>query len=224
MAIPYGAKLFESEATSRVTAHPLGAAVKAGSLLCIAVAGKRPGAYLNLASIGDTRGNRWAWRMFQSEFRAVGVAYCRTDVPMSASDRITVSWNGTPSYAWKSAHSFEGAGADPLGTDTNSGTSGTASEAVAVAGSDWLVFGAVMLPNAGSGGLTLLNSAVSRDDNGHSGPTPWAECFSRNGSGGGSYTGGATLPGTQQWGVCVVSFPALAMPGGSGAPVFAFLP
>lgn len=224
MTIPYGAKLFESEAVSRVTAHPLGAAVKAGSLLCIALAGKRSGAYLNVASISDTQGNRWAWRMFQSEFRAVGVAYCRTDVPMGPSDRITVSWNGTPWYAWKSAHSFEGASGTPLETDTNSGTSGTASEVVAVAGSDWLVFGAVMLPNATSGGLTLLNSATSRDDNGHSGSTPWAECFSRNGSGGSSYTGGATLPGTQQWGVCVVSFPALAMPVTPGARVFAFLP
>ena len=212
MAISYGAALFESEVTTKTTAHTLGAAVKAGALICIAITGKRSGTNLNVSSISDTKGNTWDWKIFQSQYRAACVAWTRTSTAMSTSDSITVSFNGTPTYAWKSAHSFEGADGTPISEVTGSGSSSTASVALTVSGSDWLSFSVVILPDETSGSLTPLNSGTSRDDNGHSGTTPWAECFSRNGTSGTSYTAGATLPSSQQWACCGVTFPYLAMP------------
>ena len=212
MAITYGAKLFESEATTKTTAHTLTAAAKAGALVVIALNGKRSGANLNIASITDTQGNVWDWRIFQSQFRTAAVAWCRIGAAMTTADKITVSWNGTPTYSWKSCHSFEGAAGVPIDEVTASGNSGTASVSVGVSGSDWLVVSALILPDATAGGLTILNSGVSRDDNGHSGSTPWAEAFSRNGTSGSTYVAGATLPSSQTWGLCAVSFPFLAMP------------
>lgn len=212
MAITYGAKLFETESTAKGHTPALTSAVKAGSLICIALTGKRSGAYLNLSSITDSRGNVWDWRIFQSQIRTCAVAWTRTSAAMSIGDGISINWNATPTYAWKSAHSFEGASGTPIDQATASGTGTSASASVSVSGSDWLTFAAVMLADATSGGLTPLNSGLSRDDNGHSGTTPWAECFSRNGTSGSSYVAGATLPASQQWAVCAVSFPFLAMP------------
>lgn len=212
MAINYGAALFESEVTTKSTTHTLGAAVKAGALICIALAGKRSGAYLGVSSITDSKGNVWQWEMGRSQFRACGVAWTRTSSAMSTSDTITVNWDGTPYYAWKSAHSFEGASASYIDKDHDFQTSSSASVSLTVSGSDWLTFSCVILPSATSGGLTGLSSSISRDDNGHSGTTPWAECFSRNGTTGSSSSAGATLPSSQQWAVAAVSFPFLAMP------------
>jgi hypothetical protein len=212
MAINYGAKLFESEVTTKTTNHFLTAAVKAGSLICIALVGKRSGAYLNIASIYDFFGNIWDWRIFQSQFRTAAVAWTRTSAAMPAGSGIGITWNGTPTYAWKSAHSFEGASGTPTDEQTGNGSGSSAAVSLSVAGSDWLTFGVVMLPDATSGGLTPLKSGISRDDNGHSGTTPWAECFSRNGTSGSSHTIGASLPSAQQWGFAGVSFPFLAMP------------
>lgn len=212
MAITDAGKLFESEVKTKSTNHTLGLAIKEGTLICIALAGKRSGAYLNVSSITDSAGNVWDWRMFQSQYRAAGVAWCRVASAMSTSDFVTVNWNGTPTYAWKSAHAFLNASGTPTDEDTNNGNSSTASVALSVTGSDWLAFGVVILPDATSGGLTILNSGISQDDNAHSGTTPWAECFSRNGTTGSTYTAGATLPSSQQWGAVAVSFPYLAMP------------
>ena len=212
MAINYGAKLFESEATTKATSHPLTAAVRAGALIVIAMTGKRSGAYLNLSSITDAKGNTWRWKIFQSQFRTAAIAWTRTNAAMAAGDGIAITWNGTPTYAWKSAHSFEGASDTPIDQQTGNGTGSTASVSLGVSGSDWLTVGVVMLPNATTGGLTPLNSSISRDDNGHSGTTPWAQFFSRNGTSGSTHVIGATLPSSQQWGCAGVSFPFLAMP------------
>lgn len=224
MAITYGAKLFESESTSRVVAHPLTAAVKAGALICIALAGKRSGAYLNVSSIKDSKGHVWDWKMFQSEFRACGVAWCRTPVAMTTADTITVSWNGTPTYAWKSAHSFEGAAGSPTDEKSGSGSGSTASVTLDVTGSDWLTFASLILPDEFGVTATPLNSSTSRDTNGHSSSTPWCECFSRNGTSGSTHTIGASLPVSTQYGIVGVSFPyeALTAPA-STARAFAFL-
>lgn len=223
MAIAYGAKLFESEGTSKTTVHTFGASVKAGALIVVMVTGKRPGAYHNISSVTDSKGNTYQWRMFESEFRACGIAWTRTAAAMTTADSITFSWNGTPTYSWKSAHTFEGASGSATATATASGTGTTASTSVAVTGSDWLVCGVVMLPNATSGGLTILNSGISRDNNAHSGTTPWAEGWSRNGSTGSTYTAGATLPTSQQWAVCAVSWPFLAMPASPARAVPALI-
>ncbi len=212
MAITYGAKLFESESTAKTAEHTFGAAVKAGALICIAITGKRSGAYLNISSITDSKGNVWDWKIFQSQFRTCAVAWARVASAMSTSDFVTVTFTGTPTYAWKSAHSFEGASGTPIDQQTGNGTGSTASVSLGVSGSDWLTVGVVMLPNATAGSLTPLNSSTSRDDNGHSGTTPWAEFFSRNGTSGSSHVIGATLPSSQQWGCAGVSFPFLAMP------------
>lgn len=212
MAINYGAKLFETEITAKSHTPAITAAVKAGALIVIAMTGKRSGANLNLSSITDANGNVWDWRIFQSQYRTACIAWTRTNAPMSAGAGIAITWNGTPTYAWKSAHSFEGAAGTPIDEQTASGSGSTASVSVAVSGSDWLTASVVMLPDATAGGLTPLNSGLSRDDNGHSGSTPWAETFSRNGTTGTSYVAGATLPSSQQWAICAVSFPFLAMP------------
>lgn len=211
MAINYGAKLFESTSTQRTVAHTLGSVVKAGSLICIALAGKRSGAYLNVSSIRDSKGNTWEWETAQSEYRACGVAWTRTSVAMTTADTITVTWNGTPSYAWKSAHSFEGASAAETEKDHAFGSSSTASITLDVTGSDWLTFAVVMAPYADAPSLTPLNSSTSRDTNGAS-SRPWAECFSRNGTSGSTHTAGASGVTGGSWAITGVSFPYLAMP------------
>ena len=212
MAINYGAKLFETESTAKSHTPAITSAVKAGALVVLCMNGKRSGANLNISSILDTNGNVWDWRIFQSQFRTAAVAWTRTSAAMPIGSGIGITWNGTPTYAWKSAHSFEGASGTPIDEVTASGNSGTASVNVGVSGSDWLVVSTLILPDATAGGITILNSGVSRDDNAHSGSTPWTECWSRNGTTGTVYTAGATLPSSQTWGICAVSFPFLAMP------------
>lgn len=211
MAISYGAKLFESYSLVRSVSSPLGAAVKEGALICIALGGKRSGAYLNVASITDTKGNVYEWETAQSQFRACGVAWARSKAAMTTDDRITITWNGTPTYAWKSAHTFEGASASETEKDHAFGSSGTASIVLDVAGSDWLTFGVVMAPYADAPSLTPLNSSTSRDDNAAT-SRPWIECFSRNGTSGSTHAIGASGVTGGSWAMAAVSFPFLAMP------------
>jgi hypothetical protein len=224
MAITYGAKLFESESTNVAVSHLLGSSVAAGSLICIALAGKRSSSLLNVASAFDTKGNTWDWKFYGSTYRAVGVAWCRTSVAMTTSDRITIQWNGTPTYAWKSAHSFIGASGTPDEETFASGTGSTASVTLDVTGSDWLTFAAIMLPDDFGVTATPLNSALSRDDNGHASSSPWAECFSRNGTVGSTHTIGASFVASLQYAIAGVSFPAEALSAPAVARSFAFLP
>ena len=211
MAITYGAKLFESVSLVRSVSSTIGTAVKEGALICIALAGKRTGAYLNVASITDSKGNTYEWETAQSEYRACGVAWTRTKADMPIGSQILITWNGTPSYAWKSAHSFEGASGDATEQKHGFGTSSTAGIGLNVAGSDWLAFGVIMAPYADAPTLTPLNSGVSRDDNATA-ARPWAECLSYNGTTGVGYGIGASGVTGGSWAMTAVSFPALAMP------------
>ena len=224
MAIAYGNKLFESENTNIAVSQLLGANVAAGSLICIALAGKRSGSSLNVASISDTKGNVWDWKFYASTYRAVGVAWCRTSVAMTTADRITVTWNGTPTYCWKSAHSFTGASGTPDDEKTASGTGSTASATLDVTGSDWLTFSAIMLPDDYGVTATPLNSSTSRDTNAHSSSSPWAECFSRNGTSGSTHTTGASFVASLQYAIAAVSFPYEALAAPAVTRSFAFLP
>lgn len=224
MAINYGAKLFESENTNISVSLALDSSVKAGSLICIALAGKRSGSSLNVSTITDTKGNAWDWKFYASTYRGVGVAWCRTPVAMTTSDRITVRWNGTPTYCWKSAHSFEGASGTPDEEATAAGTGSTASVTLDVTGSDWLTFATIMLPNDYGVTATPLNSSTSRDTNGHAGSSPWAECFSRNGTTGSTHVAGASFTASLQYAIAGVSFPAEALAAPPVTRTFAFIP
>ncbi len=137
MAINYGAKLFETESLSKAHTPPILSAARAGSLLVMALAGKRSGAYLNIASIVDTNGNIWDWKIYQSSFRTVAIAWARTTEAMPIGSGVGITWNGAPSYAWKSCHSFEGASAVPIDEQAAGSTGRTASVSLNVSGSDW---------------------------------------------------------------------------------------
>lgn len=211
MAILYGAKLFESTSLTRGISHTVLSTVKEGALICIALAGKRSGAYLNVASIIDSKGNVYEWEVAASEYRMTGVAWTQTKAAMTVGDTIKITWNGTPSYAWKSAHTFEGADASESEKDHAYGASSTAAITLDVDGSDWLTFASVMAPYADGPTLTPLNSSTSRDSNGAS-SRPYTECFSRNGTTGTTHTIGASgIPGGS-WSITGVSFPFQAMP------------
>lgn len=212
MAITYGAKLFESESTNSAVSNTIGNGVPAGALICVALAGKRSGASLNVSSIRDTKGNTWDWKFFPSTYRAVGVAWCRTAVAMTAgADQVLIQWNGSATYAWKSAHSFLGAGRSPVEEATASGTGPSASVNLDVSGSDWLTFATIMLPDDYGVTATPLNSSLSRDNNGNATSSPWAECFSRNGSTGTSHTIGASFVAPLVYSIAGVSFAAEAL-------------
>ena len=214
MAITDAGKLFESQSTARVATHTLGQAVKAGSLIVIGLGGVRNGSILNLASISDTRGNAWQWEMFSSSYRAAGIAWCRTQAPMTTGDRITVTWNGTPSYAWKSGHAFEGASANPTDRDTRNGSSSSPSVSLGVSGSDWLTVACMCLPYEYAVSATPLNSSTSQDDNGATSSAPWIELFSRNGTSGSTHTIGGSIGISVPYAIAGVSFPFEAMPAG----------
>jgi hypothetical protein len=224
MAITYGAKLFESEATNQSGSSILLSAVPAGGLVCIALAGKRSGSSLNVSTITDIYGNTWDWKFYPSTYRAVGVAWCRTSVAMAIGSTIRVSWNGTPTYAWKSAHSFSGASGTPTEEATAAGTGSSASVTLDVSGSDWLTFASIMLPDDYAVTATPLNSMTSRDDNGNTTSSPWAECFSRNGTVGTTHTAGASFVASVSYAVAGVSFPAEALTAPTVTRSFAFLP
>jgi hypothetical protein len=223
MAITYGAKLFESEVITRSTQHFLGSAVPAGSLICIALAGKRSGGALDISTIVDGKGNTWDWKTFPSTYRMAGVAWTRTGVAMTTSDSPTIIWNGTPTYAWKSAHYFTSASGTPTEEATSSGTGSTASVTLDVTGSDWLTFSVIMLPDNSDPSATPLNSSLSRDDNGNTSSSPWAECFSRNGTTGTTHTTGASFVSSVSYAVAGVSFP-FAAPPTPARRSFAFIP
>lgn len=212
MAIVDAGKLFESESLGKTVAHSLGFGIDAGTLICMALDGKRSGAGLAPASISDTKGNTWHWLMIVSSSRACGVAYCRVASAMSTADKVTVDWNGTPSYAWKSAHAFEGASGVPTEITNASGFGSVASVTLDVSGSDWLTFATIMLPDDFGVTATPLNSSISQDNNAHSSVAPWAECFSRNGTTGSTHTIGASFVASLQYAIVGVSFPFLAMP------------
>jgi hypothetical protein len=224
MAITYGAKLFESESTVRSGAHVLGSSVAAGTLICVALAGKRSGGALSVSAISDSEGNAWEWKLYPSTYRTAGVAWCRTAVAMNTSDYVVIEWNGTPTYAWKSAHSFTGASGAATVEASVAGTGSTASLAVDVAGSDWLTFATIMLPDDYAVTATPLNSMLSRDDNGNTTSAPWAECFSRNGTVGTTHTTGASFVSSVVYAIASVSFPSMALTSPTVTRSFAFLP
>ena len=224
MAISYGSKLFESESTSQSASSTLLGTVPAGGLVCIALAGKRSSASLNVSSITDTYGNTWDWKFYPSTYRGVGVAWCRTSVTMVAGSFIRVTWNGTPTYAWKSAHYFSGASGTPDEEATAAGTGSSASVTLDVTGSDWLTFASIMLPDDYGVTATGLNSSTSRDDNANASSSPWAECFSRNGSAGTTHTIGASFVASLVYAIAGVSFPAEALAAPAVSRSFAFIP
>jgi len=212
MAITDAGKLFESEATSRAISLALGQTVKAGSLLLMALGGQRSGADLDVASITDTKGNAWDWKTLPSSYRMAGVAWCRTPVAMTTSDRVTVTWNGTPSYCWKSCHAFEGAAGTPTDEETRSGYATSASVTLNVTGSDWLTFASLTFPYDYGVSSTPLNSSTSQDDNGNTTAAPWCECVSRNGTTGSTHTIGlGSLATSLTYAMVGVSFPYEAL-------------
>jgi hypothetical protein len=71
---------------------------------------------------------------------------------------------------------------------------------------------------------TPLNSMTSRDDNGNTTSSPWAECFSRNGTVGTTHTAGASFVASVSYAVAGVSFPAEALTAPTVTRSFAFLP
>lgn len=214
MAITYIGKLFESSSTSDPRTHTVGLACKAGSLVCIAVAGKRSGASLNVAGVPtDSKGNKWHYATSPSSTAFAGVLYCRLTNPLSTSDTITIDWNGTPSMLWASAHNFEGAGGTPTDYDSSSGTSTTWGSTVNVTGSDWLTFGTLILPNEYAVSDTPINSSIERDDNNATTVAPWCACFSRNGTTGSTHTIGSS-GASVYYKMFGISFPYLAMPAG----------
>lgn len=215
MAITDAGKLFESTNTNIAVSLSLGQAVKAGSLLVMALGGQRSGANLDVSSISDTKGNTWDWKTFASSYRMAGVAWCRTPVAMSTSDKITLRWNGTPSYCWKSCHAFEGAAGTPTEEESRSGQSTTASVTLDVTGSDWLTVASVIFPYDYGVSSTPLNSSTSQDNNGNTTSAPWCECVSRNGTSGSTHTIGlGSLASSLVYAIVGVSFPyeALAAP------------
>ena len=212
MAITDAGKLFESENTNIAVSLALGQAVKAGSLIAIYLGGQRSGANLDVSSIADTKGNVWDWKTLASSYRMAGIAWCRTGVAMSTADRITVRWNGTPSYCWKSAHAFEGAAGTPTEEESRSGTATTASVTLNVTGSDWLTLASVIFPYDYGVAGTPLNSSISQDDNANTTAAPWCEGLSRNGTSGSTHTIGlGSLVASLPYAMVGVSFPAEAL-------------
>jgi hypothetical protein len=216
MAITHVGKLFENSSTAQSQQINLGQTVKAGTLICIALCGRR-GSPLDVAAITDSKGNSWSWIFRSSVDRGMGVAWCRTPSAMTTSDWIRVQWNGTPSHAWKSAHAFEGAGGTPTGTAlaVSSTNTTTAVANVPVTGSDWLTFASVILPyEFGISRQAGANSSTLRDDNAAASSAPWCECASRNGTTGSSHSPGVVYAVPIYWGCAAVSFPFEAMPAG----------
>jgi hypothetical protein len=212
MAIPYIGKLFESSSTADPREHTVGIDCKAGSLVCIALGGKRSGTALDLAANPtDSKGNEWHRVTAPSATQFAGVAYSRLTNPLQTGDTITLDWNGTPSKMWASAHNFEGAADTPTDYGYSAGSSDTWGVTLDVAGSDWLTFGALILPNEYAVVDTPINSSIERDDNAAASVAPWCACFSRNGTTGSTHTigsSGADVP----YKIVGVSFPFLALP------------
>ena len=220
MAITDAGKLFESTVTTDPKTHTLGAACKAGSLICIALGGSRSGSNLDISSITDSKGNTWSWKPYPSTNGFCGVAWCRIAVPMTTSDTITVNWNGTPTKAWVSAHNFENASGTPTHELSAIGESATCSVTLNVTGSDWLTFAACNLPYEYGVTMTPINSSISQDDNAASSAAPWCEAFSRNGTTGSTHQIGATIPVSVPWRIVGVSFPYEALPAGRQTQLF----
>lgn len=220
MAITYGAKLFESTATTDPNTQTVGTAVLAGRLVVLALCGMRSGTSLNIASISDSQGNTWDWVFRPSTDRALGLAWSRLNVPLGTSDTITVDWNGTPSAVWYEAHSYSNADGTPIdeGYSVSSSDSSTASHTVAVSGSDFLVCCVVMTPyDYGLGAATALNSMTERDDNNATSVAPWCEYLDRNYTTGSTFQAGLSLGSALYWGAAAVSFPYLAVPASRGS-------
>lgn len=214
MAISYIGKLFESSSVAAPRTHSVGLACKAGSLVCIAVAGKRSGSALNVASQPtDSKGNEWHYATSPSSTQFAGVLYSRLTNPLQSGDTITIDWNGAPSVMWASAHNFEGASGAPTDYDVSSGTSTTWGVTLNVSGSDWLTFASLILPNEYAVSDTPINSSIERDDNNATSVAPWCSCFSRNGTSGSTHTIGSSGVSVG-YKIVGVSFPFLAMPAG----------
>lgn len=214
MAISYIGKVFESASIADPRTHSVGLACKAGSLVCIAVAGKRSGAALALAGAPtDSKGNEWHYATNPSSTAFAGVLYCRLTNPLATSDTIRIDWNGTPSHMWASAHNFEGASGTPTDYGVSSGTATTWGTTVSVTGSDWLTFGTLILPNEYAVSDTPINSSLERDNNNATTVAPWCSCFSRNGTTGSTHTIGSSGVSVY-YKVFGISFPFEAMPSG----------
>jgi hypothetical protein len=223
MAIPYVGKLFESTAATQFQTMYLTTSIKAGTLICIAMCGRRSSTALNISSVADAKGNSWNWIFRSSTDRGMGVAWTRTKSAMTTSDWITTTWNGTPSASWRSAHAYENASGNHNSSalTISSSNTATASATVSVTGSDWLVFASVILPyDYGIAGQVGINSGILRDDNGNTSIAPWAECVSRNGTTGSSYQAGIAYAVPIYWGAAAVAFPYEAMPSGRSMVIY----
>ena len=157
-----------------------------------------------------------------ADHRARGVwgAHTRLNAALQVGDTIRVTWNGTPTYAWKSAHAFEGAAANANDVESKLANSAACTVTLDVVGSDWLTFGVAIAPNDYGVSTAEVNSSVSRDDNGHTTSQPWAECWSRNGTSGSTHTLGANFDFALTMGMLGLAFPFEDMPAGKAVGGF----
>lgn len=218
MAISYAGKLGESTTAGATTSITFDQNVRAGSLVIVAYGGKA-GSSLSASSVADDVGNTYTRHQRASSLAAVGIAYLRVPNAIASGATLTVTWSTTPTFAWVSAHAYEGASGTPTDTDTGTGVSTTATVSVSVTGSDWLTFATVGLPYDWSvAGETGANSSTLRDDNNKTGSAPWLQCASRNGTTGSTHSPGVVYGTSVDWYAVAASFPYEALPiSGSGA-------
>lgn len=216
MAINYGAKLFETATVAQTIQTTLGATVKAGSLVVVAIGGKRSTYNLDVTAgnVTDSVGNTYQIATSPDTLAMVGIAWTRTIAPMTTSDWIKVKYNGTPTKTWLSAHSFENASGTKTDSSTATGSIVTATSTVNVSGSDWLSFAVVGLPYDHTvTGESGANSSTLRDSNAVT-SAPWLQAASRNGTTGSTHAPGVTYTVAIPWRVVAVSWPYEALPTG----------
>jgi hypothetical protein len=208
MAIPYGAQVFESTSTASLQLASLTTTVPAGSLIVVAMGGKRSGSMLDVVGLTDSRGQSWSQKTYPSTVRCMALAWCRTSSTMTTSDWVRWRWNGTPSTCWITGHYFTNASGTAYDSATNgsSGPTATASATVDVPGTEYLVLTAINLTYDYGVTTTPLNSMTERDT--YTTSPQQREFLSRNTSGGATFEGGTSLSPAAYWSAVSVSFTA----------------
>jgi hypothetical protein len=216
MAITHAGKLAESTTASGTVAVTVGQNVKRGSLVVVAIGGKAASS-ISVSSVTDSASHSYTLYQRASALAPICIAYVRTTSAIPSGGTITVTWSGTPSVSWVSAHAFEGAGGTRTDASTSTGVSTTAVSSVSVSGSDWLSFAVVGLPyDYGVAGETGANSSTLRDDNDRNSAAPWLQCASRNGTSGSTHSPGVVYGTSVDWYTVAVSWPYEALPLGGG--------
>ena len=212
MAIDYINKSFESTSTAATKTTAMGISAKAGSLIVLFVGGQASGT-LSLSSVSDTKGGSWQI-VNNSGSTMTAIAWKRTSVAMTTSDTITRVLNKSGGSIWMSCHVFEKAGSTAIDTQVQSGTSAAAYLTPNVSGSDWLALSMAYWTSSTQMTTTEVDSSVNRDDSGSTG-SPYAECWSKNGTGS-SVQIGATTAAFKYRKMAAITLPFLAMPGSGG--------